>query len=59
VTHFTTLPSLIWLSGVASFTEAVTISPRPAFKPASPPMGMMHISLRAPELSATVSQVRI
>src|SRR5580704_18806433 len=59
MTHFTTLPSLTWLSGVASFTEAVTMSPSPAFNPASPPIGRMHISLRAPELSATVSQVRI
>src|ERR1700739_739017 len=59
ITHFTTLPSLIWLSGVASFTEAVTMSPRPAFNPESPPMGRMHMSFRAPELSATVSQVRI
>src|SRR5215468_8463783 len=59
ITHFTTLPSLIWLSGVASFTDAVTMSPNPAFNPASPPTGKMHISLRAPELSATVSQVRI
>jgi hypothetical protein len=50
---------LIWLSGVASFTEAVTMSPRPAFNPASPPTGRMHMSFRAPELSATVSQVRI
>src|SRR5215472_4946561 len=59
ITHFTTLPSLIWLSGVASFTDAVTMSPNPAFNPASPPTGKMHMSLRAPELSATVSQVRI
>src|SRR5215468_3916670 len=59
MTHLTTFPSFTWLSGVASFTEAVTMSPKPAFKPASPPTGKMHISLRAPELSATVSQVRI
>src|SRR5208337_1758869 len=50
ITHFTTL---------ASFTDAVTMSPSPAFNPASPPRGRMHISFRAPELSATVSQVRI
>src|SRR5712664_3355137 len=58
-TAFTTLPFLTWLSGVASFTAAVMTSPRPACNPASPPTGMMHVSLRAPELSATVSQVRI
>src|SRR5208282_254835 len=59
ITHFTTFPSFTWLSGDASFTDAVTMSPSPAFSPASPPMGRMHMSLRAPELSATVSQVRI
>src|SRR5208282_607145 len=58
-TAFTTVPCLTWLSGVASFTEAVITSPRPACKPTSPPTGKMHISLRAPELSATVSHVRI
>src|SRR6266403_418230 len=58
-TAFTTLPFLTWLSGVASFTAAVMTSPRPACNPASPPTGMMQVSLRAPELSATVSQVRI
>src|SRR5229473_5727159 len=58
-TAFTTLPFLTWLSGVASFTAAVMTSPRPACNPASPPTGIMHVSLRAPELSATVSQVRI
>src|SRR5579864_7162470 len=58
-TAFTTVPCLTWLSGVASFTAAVMTSPKPAFNPASPPSGKIHISFRAPELSATVSQVRI
>src|ERR1700674_111488 len=55
----TTLPFLIGLSGVASFTEAVIISPRPARLPTSPPTGRIHIRRRAPELSATGNQLRI
>src|SRR3984957_5279717 len=58
-TAFTTVPCFTALSGVASFTEAVITSPSPAFNPASPPKGRMHISFRAPELSATVNHVRI
>src|ERR1700736_1304251 len=58
-TAFTTLPFLIGLSGAASFTEAVITSPNPARLPTSPPSGRMHVNWRAPELSATVSQLRI
>ena len=40
-------------------TAAVTMSPRPAFLPNPPPRGRITCSLRAPELSATVSMVLI
>src|SRR5580658_1220953 len=53
ITQRTTLPFLIAESGAASFTAAVTTSPRPARNPRSPPRGKMHESLRAPLLSAT------
>src|ERR1700679_3122841 len=53
ITQRTTLPFLIAESGAASFTAAVTTSPRPARNPRSPPRGRMHESLRAPLLSAT------
>src|SRR5208282_2211519 len=55
----TTLPFFTWPSGVASFTAAVMTSPSPAVSPASPPSGRMQVIWRAPELSATVSHVRI
>src|ERR1700678_439 len=58
-TAFTTVPFFTCVSGVASFTAAVIMSPNPAVKPASPPTGRMHVNWRAPELSATVSHVRI
>src|SRR5579863_872604 len=53
MTQRTTLPFLIAESGAASFTAAVTTSPRPALSPRSPPRGRMHASRRAPLLSAT------
>src|SRR5215469_201960 len=53
ITQRTTLPFLIFESGAASFTLAVMTSPNPARNPRSPPRGRMHISLRAPLLSAT------
>src|SRR5271168_4484841 len=59
MTAFTTLPFFTWPSGEASFTAAVTISPRPAFFPLAPPRGRIICSLRAPELSATSSMVLI
>src|SRR5262252_4674246 len=40
-------------SGAASLTEAVMMSPRPAYRPAEPPRIRMHAIRRAPELSAT------
>src|ERR1022692_2932835 len=55
----TTLPFLMAESGAASFTAAVTTSPRPARRPRSPPRGRIQESLRAPELSATSRIVRI
>ena len=42
-------------SGVASLTEAATISPRPACRPVAPPRGFITAIFRAPELSATSS----
>src|SRR5271165_1072185 len=59
MTAFTTLPFLMVPSGEASFTAAVTMSPRPAFLPKPPPRGRITCSLRAPELSATASMVLI
>src|SRR5271167_2655536 len=53
ITALTTLPFLTVPSGDASFTAAVTTSPRPAFLPSPPPSGRITCSLRAPELSAT------
>src|SRR5262245_19536215 len=46
-------------SGAASFTDAVMMSPRPAYCPAEPPRIRMHAILRAPELSATSRMVPI
>jgi hypothetical protein len=45
--------------GAGFFTDAVIMSPSPAFKPVAPPRGRMHDSLLAPELSATSRIVRI
>src|SRR5262245_9556054 len=59
ITQRTTLPFLIAESGAASFTLAVTTSPRPALNPRSPPRGNMHDRRRAPLLSATSRIVRI
>src|ERR1700726_4957854 len=59
MTAFTTLPFCTCPSGAASFTEAVIMSPRPAFRPVEPPSGRIICSLRAPELSATSSMLLI
>src|SRR5437764_12371332 len=59
ITQRTTLPFLIAESGAASFTLAVTTSPRPARRPRSPPRGRMQESFLAPLLSATSRIVRI
>src|SRR5260221_5488075 len=53
MTAFTTCPFFTVPSGVASFTDAVTMSPRRAYRPVDPPIGLMIAILRAPELSAT------
>src|SRR3954462_11368035 len=53
MTAFTTCPFFTFDSGVASFTEAVTMSPSLAYRPVDPPIGLMTAILRAPELSAT------
>src|ERR1700689_4936964 len=55
MTAFTTVPFFAWPSGAASFTDAVIMSPSPAFNPVEPPSGRIICSLRAPELSATSS----
>src|SRR5579872_5110826 len=59
MTALTTVPFFTWPSGEASFTLAVTTSPKPARSPVEPPSGRITCSLRAPELSATSSQVLI
>src|SRR6516164_8500414 len=59
ITAFTTVPFLAVPSGAASFTAAVTTSPRWATSPVPPPSGRIICSLRAPELSATSSMVLI
>src|SRR5258708_20393115 len=59
MTQRKTFPFLIAESGAASFTEAVTTSPRPARSPRSPPRGRIHASRRAPLLSATSRMVLI
>src|SRR5450432_2757038 len=59
MTAFTTVPFLTCPSGDASFTLAVMVSPRPARNPVEPPSGKIICSLRAPELSATSSQLLI
>src|SRR6266850_3643218 len=59
MTQRTTFPFLIAESGAASFTDAVTMSPRPARSPKSPPRGRIHASRRAPLLSATSRMVLI
>src|SRR6266700_4175910 len=59
MTAFTTVPFFVWPSGAASFTLAVTTSPKPARRPVAPPSGSIICSLRAPLLSATSSMLRI
>src|SRR3954469_11894358 len=59
MTAFTTCPFFTFDSGVASFTEAVTMSPSLAYRPVDPPIGLMTAILRAPELSATSRMDRI
>src|SRR5262249_11991990 len=59
ITHFTTEPFFTWPSGAASFTAAVTTSPRLAFSPVCPPSGRIICSRRAPLLSATSRMLRI
>src|SRR6476646_4795176 len=59
MTALTTVPFLVCPSGAASFTLAVTTSPRPARRPVDPPSGSIICRLRAPLLSATSSMLRI
>src|SRR5947209_8566182 len=59
ITALTTFPFCTCPSGAASFTLAVTTSPRPARSPVEPPSGRIICSLRAPELSATSSMLLI
>jgi hypothetical protein len=53
MTALTTWPFLTVASGVASFTDAVTMSPIRAYRPVDPPIGLITAIFRAPELSAT------
>src|SRR5260221_22437 len=59
ITQRTTDPFFTCDSGAASFTLAVTTSPRPARNPISPPRGKMQASLRAPLLPIAVVSVMI
>ena len=59
ITASCTVPFLMVPSGDASFTVTFIRSPRLAILPVDPPMGMIISTLRAPELSATSSEVCI
>src|SRR6185503_17658358 len=54
-----TVPFLIVPSGDASLTVTLIRSPRLAIFPVEPPIGMIISTRRAPELSATSSEVCI
>src|SRR5262245_1505109 len=52
-TAFMTSPFLTRPRGIASFTETTMTSPMVAYLRLEPPSTLMHITRRAPELSAT------
>jgi hypothetical protein len=52
-TAFMTSPFFTRPRGIASFTETTMISPTEAYLRFEPPRTLMHITRRAPELSAT------
>src|SRR4029434_6938983 len=59
ITASCTVPFLIVPSGDASFTVTLIRSPRLAIAPVEPPMPIIISTRRAPELSATSSEVII
>src|SRR6266851_3330635 len=58
-TAFITSPFLTRPRGMASFTDTTITSPMVAYFRLEPPNTLMHMTLRAPELSATSSLVCI
>src|SRR5260370_17562478 len=58
-TVFITSPFLTRPRGIASFTDTTITSPMVAYFRLEPPSTLMHMTLRAPELSATSSLVCI
>ena len=52
-TAFITSPFLTRPRGIASFTETTMTSPMVAYLRLEPPSTLMHMTRRAPELSAT------
>src|SRR6267378_3093258 len=58
-TAFITSPFFTRPRGIASFTDTTITSPMVAYFRLEPPSTLMHMTLRAPELSATSSLVCI
>src|ERR1700719_4089375 len=58
-TAFITSPFFTRPRGIASFTDTTMTSPMVAYFRLDPPSTLMHMTLRAPELSATSSLVCI
>src|SRR5690242_17009704 len=46
-------PFFTLVPGIASLMETTMMSPRPAYLRREPPSTLMHLTMRAPELSAT------
>ena len=53
ITAFITSPFLTRPRGIASFTDTTMTSPMVAYLRLDPPSTLMHMTRRAPELSAT------
>ena len=53
ITAFITSPFFTRPRGIASFTETTITSPMVAYLRFEPPSTLMHMTRRAPELSAT------
>src|SRR4029077_17942621 len=58
-TAFSTSPFFTRPRGMASLTETTMVSPTSAYLLREPPRTLMHMTRRAPELSATSSSVVI
>src|SRR5882672_4035030 len=58
-TAFSTSPFFTRPRGIASLTETTMVSPTSAYLRFEPPRTLMHMTRRAPELSATSSSVVI